>query len=334
MKNRVIKFLCALFLRKKGSPPPQKRVLIVSTTGLGDTLWATPSLRALKKKDPTLFLAVLTSPGGSMALEGNPHIDALLTFKSISIFFTLKDLRFDTICLFHASQRVIFPLCYFLFPFRFIGTAGINKGLDSLFTHLIPPSHDHEIVRRLSLVGVKGAGTEMEVFFHTPAISLPPDSYGIHPGAKDKFKQWTPEYYAELGRRLIKETQGTIFLTGSAEEKPLLTLIASQIPGSHILILPLPLLAAHMKQFRCFITNDTGPMHLALALKVPTLALFAPTDPTLCGPLNAPYAQIVQAPPTCFPCLKQKCHEPFCLRQISVDDVINKIKKMFPNFRR
>ncbi|MBP9841895.1 MAG: glycosyltransferase family 9 protein [Simkaniaceae bacterium] len=335
MKNWLIQQICHFFPKKKKKEKEQKRVLVVSTTGLGDTLWATPALRALKTQNKDLFLSVLTSPIGFLALKDNPHIDRLFIFKSVAIFPLLKKLHFDTIYIFHASQRIIFPLCHFLSPTRLIGTAGINKGLDSLFTTLHPKLHEHEIHRRLGLIGMKEAPTEMEFSFASHEIPpVPAHSYGIHPGAHDPFKQWDPNYYIELGNWLVKEHGAHLFISGSSHELPLLTRIAQEIPGAKVLTLPLPLFAEHLKQFCCFITNDTGPMHLALALKVPTLALFGPTDPELCGPLNTPFAQVIKVPATCHPCLKQKCHLPFCLEQLSVARVIKEIKKMFPNLTR
>ncbi len=302
----------------------KERLLIVSTTGLGDTLWATPALKALKTREPSIFLAVLTSPVGATVLKDNPHIDKLFVLKGFSLFFRLKKEGFDTIYLFHASQRIILPLCYLLFPSHFIGTQGLNKGLDSLLTEARPPCYEHEILRRLALIGMKDAPTDMDFFFSpSDKTSLPPNSYILHVGAKDRFKQWAPNYFIALGNRLIEEKKGSIFISGSQEEKPLLNSIATHIPGAQVLILPLPLFAQTLTLCHYFITNDTGPMHLAFALKVPTLALFGPTDPNLCGPLNIAEAKIIKVPSTCTPCLKQKCRLPFCLEQISLSQVMS-----------
>jgi heptosyltransferase-1/heptosyltransferase-2 len=69
------------------------------------------------------------------------------------------------------------------------------------------------------------------------------------------------------------------------------------------------------------IANDTGPMHLAFAQKTPTIGLFTPTDPALCGPYYVDAAVTIAKKPTCTPCLRKRCKEPFCLMQISVQEV-------------
>jgi len=111
MKNALIR----AFVPKKG-PGTEigKRVLIVSTTALGDTLWATPAIRALKKKGHDI--AVLTSPIGSQVLKNNPHIDTLfvadkrVSLKAPNLIKKLRSLSVDSVLFFHVSQRLIFPI--------------------------------------------------------------------------------------------------------------------------------------------------------------------------------------------------------------------------------
>jgi ADP-heptose:LPS heptosyltransferase len=64
-------------------------------------------------------------------------------------------------------------------------------------------------------------------------------------------------------------------------------------------------------------------------MNTPTIALFAPTNPAICGPYHNLFATVLQAPPTCFPCLKKKCRDPFCMRQIGPDAVIKAALEKF-----
>ncbi len=76
-----------------------------------------------------------------------------------------------------------------------------------------------------------------------------------------------------------------MIVTGTPEEKELVASIASQIEGAAAATdLPLLAAAALIKRMDLLISNDTGPMHLAFAVKTPTVGLFTPTDPDLCGP--------------------------------------------------
>jgi ADP-heptose:LPS heptosyltransferase len=70
------------------------------------------------------------------------------------------------------------------------------------------------------------------------------------------------------------------------------------------------------------LTNDTGPMHIAFALGTPTVALFAPTDPALCGPNGATKAVVVRGELVCDPCIGKECRTPRCLEQIPVEKVL------------
>jgi heptosyltransferase-2 len=87
-----------------------------------------------------------------------------------------------------------------------------------------------------------------------------------------------------------------------------------------------------IKKFDLFITNDTGPMHLAFASLTKSIALFAPTDAHLVGPLNVDNSMVIQKEKTCLPCIKKNCLNPFCMLQISPQEVVNcAIKLLKPN---
>jgi ADP-heptose:LPS heptosyltransferase len=84
-------------------------------------------------------------------------------------------------------------------------------------------------------------------------------------------------------------------------------------------------MAALIEKLDLLITNDTGPMHIGFAMETPTFALFAPTDPNLCGPYKINHAVVIQKPQTCIPCLRKACASPFCMEQISLENVYEAI---------
>lgn len=325
IKNLLIQCLIKLLKPWMGSHAGN-RFLIVSTTGLGDTLWGTPALRALRQAYPAAYIAALTSPIGAEVLHNNPHLNEIFSIKStwslIRLLPRLRKQKFATIFMFHTSQRFVLPLCSLLGASRIVGTENINKGLDSLLTECLPFSHVHEIERRLQIVGIKTTSKQMEIF--PSDTSLSGMVIGMHPGAKDLFKQWPPSHFIKLGQQLHEKLGCTIVVTGSPFERALVEKVASAIPGAKALYqaMPIPDFAAVIRHLSLFITNDTGPLHIACACKTPTIALFTPTDPELCGPYFAPHVHVVQKKPTCFPCLRKKCREPFCLLQISPDEVL------------
>ena len=354
MKNQLIRSLVSL-LRPKKSAHRKQRFLIASTTALGDTLWATPAIAALREAHPDTPLSVLTSSIGKEVLRYNPHIDELFVLEGSAFFSlcrlykTLKQRQFSHIFLFHASQRTVLPFMALLGAEALIGTAGLNKGLDDLLTYPLPLDPTlHEIERRLHIVnqaGAKPTSKELSLYLSETdkrqahdwiaTLSIPKGvrCIALHPGAKDAFKQWPTSHFIELGRRLQKEGGYQLFITGTPAEKTLVEETASALPGSIPAIhLPLRSFAAFLQNMHLLITNDTGVMHVAFALRVPTLALFSPTDPMRCGPLEAKNVTILAKTPTCNPCLRKKCLSPFCLMQIGVEEVYHAAHKLLKTY--
>lgn len=341
MKNALFKLLLAIGPKKKFQRKSVARILVVSTTGLGDSLWGTPAVKALRKKYPKGHIALLTSPIGEQLFRHNPCLDEIFVVKKAALFSMIKLLpilrkrKFDTAYVFHLSQRPILPFISLAGPSKIVGTKGINKGLDSLLTYPIKQDPLHEIERRLRMIDCENQSAKMELFLteeeNKASLSHLIESpllVGIHPGAKDRFKQWNPKYFIELGRKLSKDHNATIFITGDPSEAPLAAELATHIPRAVSVAgkLPVRITAAFIEKLDLFITNDTGPMHLSFAMGTPTFALFSPTDPALCGPYKINHGFVIQKSPTCIPCIGKKCVSPFCMEQISPSMVYEVIR--------
>ncbi len=335
MKNAIIKSLVTC-LKPRKKTFDARRFLIVSTTALGDTLWATPALAALRAGHKEAHISVLTSPIGREVLLHNPHIDSLFVLQGpvlrslCTLYRTLKKKQFSHILIFHASQRPVLPCMALLAPEVLMGSTGLNKGLDGLLTHCLPVNpHAHEIERRLEMVqavgGVEGfKEIELYVSERDREVPLPAGRplIVLHPGAKDVFKQWPASHFIELGKRLHASHHATLLVTGTPGEQALVDAIASQIPQAQsITHLPLRTFAALLQKVDLMVSNDTGAMHVAFAMHTPTVALFTPTNPAHCGPFAAKNVRTIAKAPTCTPCLRKKCTSPFCLLQIGVDEV-------------
>lgn len=359
IKNKTIRAIIG-FARKSGFPKKRDldakptRFLIVSTTGIGDTLWGTPAIRAVKETYPDCFIGVLTTPQGAELLRENPYIDRIFVFKRGLRAFLLLELlkklrqdRFDIAFIFHASDRIIWPLVFLTGVLQIIGIIGQNKGLDFILTRAITQEFVHGAEMRLRLVREAGAsfdnalkptlylsGEERRRAFDLLINIIGFDGsfliIGLHPGAQKPFKCWPAERFVETGKRLVKDTGCRIVVTGGKAEKGLCEDIASQINGAVSIAGKTSLrdTAAVIEKFHLFITNDTGPMHMAFALGVPTVALFCPTDPVLCGPYNFKNAVIIKKPVICSPCSGKDCLIPVCMEQITVEEVITATERL------
>jgi ADP-heptose:LPS heptosyltransferase len=350
LKNKVIYLLlwiARLFYR---SSAPSHRFLIISTTGIGDTLWGTPALRSLKEEFPQSYIAFLTSPLGGELLKNSPDISELFILKKpyffsfFSLIFTLKKRKIDTVFIFHASQRLIFPLSQLIHSRRIIGTEGFNKGLDGILTDSLTRQAEHEIERRyrqvkkadvkktlnpslnlqLSLEDIRYAESWLKIQnIDRPFIVL-------HPGAQNLFKQWPIECFVSLGKKLREKFPYALIISGSSGEKALVKAVSHAIADSYPLCGSLALrpFASLLQKAALVIANDTGPMHLSLAVGTQTIGIFAATDPAICGGFKSPYLSVFHKPATCKPCLKKKCREPFCLLQISSEEVFEKAQQL------
>lgn len=331
LKNLFLLFLVFLFKTRQKNRWNKKapRILVVSTTALGDTLWSTPLIRAIKKSYPTVYIGVLTSKTGREVLDNNPYIDELfllkepLFFHFLGLLRLLKKRKFEAILYLHASQRLTLPLCALLNSSHLIGSTGHGKGLQTLFTHQINSSSLHEIKRRLkigSLLGIQEDGFALN-FFAAPVKptkkKLLQQPYIVfHPGAKEPFRRWPAEYYIELGEKLSKDFK--IAIIGVPKEKALIEQIASRIGNAETFYhnLSLAKTASLLREAKLLVCNDSGPMHLAVALKTPLVSFFIPTNAEKCGPLKCETATVLQEKPPCRPCLKRECLNPFCFYQI------------------
>lgn len=348
--------VCNTYGMKKNFPGRQpERVLIISTTGLGDTLWGTPAIGSLKEAYPTCRLDVLTNAPGLELLDKNPNIDSLYIFKRglwdiLSWPALLKSLRkknFEMVFIFHASDRIIWPLAFLTGAGQIVGINGDSKDLDFILTNAISKTQDmHGIERRLALlqqIGVQPLRKSMEIFLTKDEIGWA-DRFlldkklagngpivGIHPGAQKPYKCWPSNNFVQLGRHLVEKFHARIIVTGNEDEAPLADRVSGQIPGAVSVAgkLGIRKTAAIIEKMNLFITNDTGPMHIAFALKTPTVALFSPTDPRLCGPYEAlGKYKVVSKLKLCDPCLDKRCETPKCMEQITVEEVLGEAERL------
>src|ERR1039458_9117265 len=143
------------------------------------------------------------------------------------------------------------------------------------------------------------------MLFRSLGLSGPRFLVGLHPGASfGPAKRWMPERFAALADRLISALDADVVIFGSAAERPLVEQIACTMEHTPTVVAgetSLRQLMALMARCRLMVTNDSGPMHLAAALRVPLVAIFGSTDERATGPVGA-RIQIVKHQVECSPC--------------------------------
>ncbi|MDP3785958.1 MAG: glycosyltransferase family 9 protein, partial [Candidatus Omnitrophota bacterium] len=215
-------------------------------------------------------------------------------------------------------NRTISDLKYAIAPvehqFRILAMLGIEKPSHDL--ELWPSADDEEAASRL-LDGEWVGENQVLV--------------GINPGASPKWatKKWSPENFAKVCDALALEEIRTVLVGSAAEAETgieILKLTKSK-PINLIGKTSLTELAALMKRFKCLITSDSAPMHIAAAMKTPFVALFGPTGPMRHLPPAEKYV-VITKDLRCAPCYKPVCSDTRCMREITVAEVLKAVREI------
>lgn len=155
-------------------------------------------------------------------------------------------------------------------------------------------------------------------FFSRPVVV-------IHPIAKWLTKEWPQENFARLIQGL-QQKRASVVITGSPEDEEAVREILRRVNSSpRVLNLvgktSLKELAGIFSLSDLVLTPDTGPMHLAAAVKVPLIAMFGPTAPWRTGPYGDSHV-IIRKNLTCSPCFKKKCDTLECMNSITPEEVL------------
>jgi lipopolysaccharide heptosyltransferase I len=224
------------------------------------------------------------------------------------------------------------------------GWRGAREGSWLAYSHRIPiPTLDvHAIDRYLWLAPILGLETgppDLKVYWPTDADEKAGDllkrneiqSFALLvPGTIWRTKHWHEEGFATVGRFLLQRGLRVI-LVGTIRDRSRCQAIAAACPGAVDLSgqTTIPELAALMIRSAISVTNDSGSMHLAVALGRPVISVFGPTNPTWVGPYHQPEA-VVRADLPCSPCyfrrLSQCPNDHACMKEVSAEQVIERIR--------
>jgi heptosyltransferase-2 len=147
----------------------------------------------------------------------------------------------------------------------------------------------------------------------------------VSPGAAyGGAKRWLPERFAESARRLAGPIGASVIVFGAAAERELCQSVAKPAGGINLAG------ETTLREFidmtaacSLFLTNDSGAMHIASALGVPSVTIFGPTDEHATGPAGT-LAAIAREPVECAPCLRRECPiDHRCMTGVSVERVVS-----------
>lgn len=327
------------------------KILIIRTDGIGDLLNSTPAVALLRQNYPSAEITVLARPLNAPVLVGNPDVNKVLVFDRHGEHRKLSDqihfmngIRKDKFDLVVAMQTATFP--HFI---AFLSGANYRLGryqkrFKSTLTHAwrgrYRKGETHEVDRNLDLVRLICQGeSERKLVFnllpdeiksaetHLESLGIHNRTFliGIHPGGSSFDKRWPEKQYAELADRLVHHYNATILLLHGPSEMELTHNIQQGMQSDAFVYAPETIreLGAMLNRCDLFVCNDSGPMHLAAALNIPTTAIFGPTDHVAWHPMSE-NATVVRRDMPCWPCSAHKCKIGWeCTKKLPIEMVWN-----------
>jgi heptosyltransferase-1 len=343
------------------------KILIVKLSAIGDVIHTLPALNAIRQHYPDAHITWLVEEAASDIVKNHCALDRIIISKRKYWIERLKHFNLDSVSeiyrfikeLRDTSYDLIIDFQALLKSGILIGLArgrrklGFGKGMEHmehsyLFLNERIPAvsmDNHALMRGMMLLNAIGIQTE-KIDYHLPIGADERESAGIilskhgvkqenlliaiNPVAKWETKLWTVDLFANLADRLIDQYNAEIIFTGSLEDFDMIQDIIAKMNGMGVNLAglsTLKVLAALYEKADVVISTDTGPMHVAAAVETPVVALFGPTSPWRTGPFGSIH-QVIRVEMECSPCFKRVCKTKECMLNISVDQVIDGVKKL------
>ncbi len=333
-----------------------KNILLVRTDRIGDVILSLPAAALLKDLYPGCRITFLAREYTAPLIALSKQVDAVINddpaLSARALAKIIKTHDFDLAVLLHPTGRLAWALWLAGIPAR-IGTAYRSYSL--LFNRRVKQhrkfSLKHELEHNLDLVrsglGLpSGEGKEYQ-----PEISIPPELKEqtarklsgiidtnqpfmvIHPGSGGSARDWPIQKFAELIDKIIisnlKSQISNIVVTLGPGEEHLKEKLRAHLKTQPAWVsgLSLPELAAFLSQAKLMVSNSTGPLHIATAVKTKVIGLYCPMipcHPKRWGPYGPGHMTIVPNVSLCRQCIGPKCPEYDCMAKIMVDEVYSK----------
>lgn len=334
----------------------RERILIVEVNWVGDVLFSTPAIRAIRKIHPGAYIAALVVPRGKEVLSGNNYLDEIIVLDeagrykgflgALRLIRDLRMRRFEIVYFFHRSFSR--TLCCFL--------AGIKKRIGYytkkrgflLTRKIIYPSgpyHRADIYHYV-VTGTKIPKEERYCNFFVSnedrvyvghllqdqKIGKDKKIVVLHVGGNWDLKLWPRKHFAELVDCLVRLYNVDIVISGTHKDLSYAQEIADLSYYKPVILCgmtTLKQLGALFQRCDLVISADSGPLHIALAVKAKVIALFGPTSPEITGPLGlGDYSVLLNKGTSCvIPCYHLACRDNICMSSLTPDMVLKEVEK-------
>ena len=337
-------------------PERVRRILVVSSTAIGDTLLSTPAIRAARERYPKAAIAALFNAKTLDLFGNNPDVDEVVPYHGgyrhfFRAVLALRRHRFDVAFILHGNEPQATPIAYLAgvpFIFKWPNTSEnrfllSNDGPVRTWDDF-PHAVDQRLAvtalakcdpnRRPMILPIAEEGREAtDRLLREEGVEDAELLVGFQCGASTLSRMWFPDRFADLGRRLVKgRDRVRILFTGSPAEREYCGSIARRIGERTIVAadrLPLAALPSLLARLRVLVTGDTGTMHMAVAVRTPVVGLFAVSDPSRSGPYyDLDRHVIIKKPRTCVDCVSKRCTYQKCMEAIEVEEVFHAVMRI------
>jgi heptosyltransferase-2 len=336
-----------------------QNVLVLQTSFLGDTVLTLPLLSEIKRRFPSTRLTVLCSPLGRELLEGHPGVDALIVDDKrgadkglLGLWRKAEALReraFTMALTPHKSFRSALLLYLARIPYR-VGFRQ-SKGWFLFNRRVNRQSECHDVERNLSIleafeIGTKECRRALELpvnpvrqnsvnrLLSSLGVNLGKMIVGVNPGSIWPTKRWAAEGFAQLIQLVKNKYDCEVLLFGASEDAAVASKIYDMSGRSAINLagkIGLQELPAALNVCCVLVTNDSGPMHIAVARNIPTVAIFCATTPDLGFYPYSSNSIVLEKELSCRPCAShggRRCPlgTEDCIRLIRPEHVFQAVK--------
>lgn len=341
-------------LRPNASGKDFERILVVRTDRIGDVVLSTPVIKALRDSYPHAYIAMMVSAYAKDVVETNPYLDEVIIYDkeaehkswlgSFKFARNLKKKRFELALILHPANRAHLVTFIAGIPMRVGYDRKLGFLLSDKLKHLKHLGQKHELEYNLDLLRYLGIEAEDKKTFmpikveseHWVESALlkegikPGDKLlALHPGASCPSKIWPSGRFAEVADKLSLKHGFKVIILGGPKDTVLAGRLAGQMRTKAFNLAAktsVSQLASIIRRCRLFISNDSGPVHIASAVGTPVISIFGRSQeglsPRRWGPLGLK-DRILHRKVGCIECLAHNCTKDFaCLKAIGVNDVL------------
>jgi len=331
---------------------PIQTVCFFSNTALGDTIFNTPVFRVFRQNFPHVRTVALLNPSTAPLFKTDPNIDEILLYDGkkggfLRALSQLKKIKPDIVFILHSNEPQATPLAVLSGAKYVFKLPNSGNKFNAFHSNAPEPYGDERYVvlnrlEQLKFVGIKSRDTRLNLYLRDEDFArvdemLKKDGkrkfIGFQMGASTVSRQWFWQRWRELAGIILERTDAVIVLTGSPAERAMTAQLDEELRSSRVIDaagkLSLREAAALIARLDALVTPDTGPLHVAAALKTPTVGLFAVASPVNSNPdFDENIHKFIKKPRTCSPCVGKNCKFQECMLQIGADEVWEMLKEM------